>query len=318
MPNYRPFGFLTIAGLVALGGAAFSIIGAYADGLGYLLDLIGQFAIQAAFAALALTVFFALLRRPALAGLSAAIAIAGYFVVSVPAPVAPCSGVPTHRVLFFNVWDENRHPTETVDFVAHQNADTVVLAEVNPRFRPALGELRKLYPYFIECPNHEKEGRCQFYVYSRVPIDRDAGERSSAMLGFTAAYAEATINIAAIHALRPFPPHRHWYQFWQVSYFARLIAKSPQPRLIVGDFNAANWSSIIRTISKITHVKPLPSRGTWFALMPWPLRIPIDQALVGKGIMCAKKTVGPAAFSDHRPIWVDFALKSDARATLPR
>jgi endonuclease/exonuclease/phosphatase (EEP) superfamily protein YafD len=129
------------------------------------------------------------------------------------------------------------------------------------------------------------------------------------MVRFTATYPEATISMAAIHAQRPFPPHRHWYQLWQVSYFASLIAKSPQPRFIVGDFNAASWSSVIRAIGQITRVKPLPSRGTWFSGLPWPLRIPIDQALVSDGIMCAKKSVGPSVYSDHRPIWVDFALK---------
>ena len=315
MRNNRPFGLLAVAGCFALAGTALSVLGAYAGSYSRFLDLFGQFAIQAGLGALGLTLYFAALRRPVLASLSAAIAVASYFAISIPSPVQPCVGVPTHRLLFFNVWDENTHTIPTVDFIAHQNADTIVLAEVNARFRPAFAELRKLYPYSIECPDGDAEHECQFYIYSRFPIELHANEpRFWPLIEVTAAYPEATISLAGIHALRPVPIHRHWYQRWQMRYFACLIAETPRPRIIVGDFNAVSWGAIIKMVSQMTDVKPLPSRGTWFALAPWPLRIPIDQALIDNGVTCAKKTVGPAAFSDHRPIWIDFALKPQASA----
>jgi endonuclease/exonuclease/phosphatase (EEP) superfamily protein YafD len=296
-----------------LAGTALSVFGAYAGSYSRILDLFGQFAIQAGLGALGLTIFFGALRRPVLASISAAIAVASYFAISIPSPVQPCVGVPTHRLLFFNIWDENTHTTPTVDFIAHQNADTIVLAEVNPRFRPALGELRKLYPYSIECP--EGDHRCQFYIYSRFPIELATdGPRSWPLIEVTAAYPEGTVSLAGIHALRPVPIHRRWYQRWQVGHLADQISQTLQPRIIVGDFNAVSWGAIVKMVSRMASVKPLPSRGTWFALAPWPLRIPIDQALIDNGVACAKKTVGPAAFSDHRPIWIDFALKPAAAA----
>ncbi|MFZ1991464.1 MAG: endonuclease/exonuclease/phosphatase family protein [Alphaproteobacteria bacterium] len=308
MPNNRPLSLLVIAGMAALAGAALSVVGAYTGSLSFFLDFFGQFAIQAIVVAIALALLFAVLRRPALAAVSIAVAAAGYFAINIASPVEPCAGAPTHRLLFFNVWDDNMHASETVDFVARQNAETVVLAEVNPRFRPALGKLRKLYPYRVECPEDEE---CQFYVYSRFPISK-VEHPSRSFVEIIAAYPEATVTLAGLHALRPFPFHRFWYQMGQVSFMANSIAHLPEPRIIVGDFNAASWSAIIKTVSRIDNVKPLPSRGTWFAGVPWPLRIPIDNALVSDEIVCAKKTVGPSVFSDHRPIWIDFAFESGA------
>lgn len=312
VPMRRPLGFLTIAGLAALAGAALSILGAYTGAQHFLLDLFGQFAIQAVLTALALTILFAARRRPLLACLSASAAIAGYFAMNIPAPVPPCTDMPTHRVLFFNVWDENRRARETIDFIAHQNADTVVLAEVNPRFQAALGELRNLYPYSVECP--PASAHCQFYVYSREPLEETGKSHLQTLVELGVKYPEATLGLAGIHAMRPIPPRLRWWQRRQADMFAHLIAKTPAPRLVVGDFNAVGWGAIIRLMSRVANVKPLPSPGTWPAPMPWPLRIPIDQVLVGDGVLCAKKTVGPRAFSDHRPIWVDFALKSSASA----
>ena len=124
-------------------------------------------------------------------------------------------------------------------------------------------------------------------------------------------------SFAGIHALRPFPFHRSRWQLWQMSVFADLIAKTPAPHFVVGDFNAASWGQAIKSFSRIADVKPLPSRGTWLSLMPWPLRIPIDQALVGDGVLCAKKSVGPLMYSDHRPIWIDFALKPSVAKPAP-
>jgi len=316
VPNNRPFSLLVVAGMAALAGAALSVLGAFTGSVSNVLDFFGHFATQAVLAGIALACLFALLRRPVLAATSIAVAIAGYFAIDIPSPVKPCAGVPTHRVLFFNVWDDNMHATETVDFIARQDAETVVLAEVNPRFRPALGELRKLYPYWIECPEAESRDKCQFYVYSRFPISK-VTQRSRALIEVIAAYPEATVTLAGIHAIRPFPLHRLWYQMGQVSHFANSIAHLPEPRLILGDFNAASWSGIIKTVSRIDNVKPMPSRGTWFAGVPWPLRIPIDNVLIGDEIACAKKTVGPSAFSDHRPIWVDFAFKPDTVKRAP-
>jgi endonuclease/exonuclease/phosphatase (EEP) superfamily protein YafD len=78
--------------------------------------------------------------------------------------------------------------------------------------------------------------------------------------------------------------------------------------MLVGDLNAVTWGHTVRELERRGQARALPSWGSWPGRFLPIFSLPIDQAIVGPGISCAVKTVGPRLGSDHRPIIVDFAL----------
>ena len=299
-------GLLRAAGWLCLAFAAISVFGAYAGALSPYLDFAGQLALQASLAAIVLATVFAVARQRTPAIASSVIAALGLFAVAPHGSFPSCGNRPTHRVLFLNVWADNPNIAQASDFVARSGADTIILGEVVPQFRPAFQRLRDLYPYHFECA--PPRIFCDLYAYSRVPFEVQHIPSRHGWLHLKVSYPDGTLDLVGAHLTRPWPFRPAYRQVMQPPILARKIGASSDPRLIIGDFNAVTWGHVTKTMSRLEDAVSLPSGGTWRSNFPWPLRVPIDQILVGPGIDCARKTVGPETSSDHRPVWVDFAF----------
>src|SRR5262249_9480573 len=161
--------------------------------------------------------------------------------------------------------------------------ETLVLAEVRTWFTDKLEPLKKIYPY-VSCPDFRY---CGVVVYSRVPLTRWPGSAEDpGMVGATMHYPEGDLSLVAVHMTRPWPFKPRHDQPLEIEGIAARTKEAAGPKLVVGDFNAVPWGAIVRRMSAVANVKALPSRGTWHAAMPFPLRLPIDEALVD-GLPCA-------------------------------
>jgi len=254
---------------------------------------------------------FLVLRKPLLAAVAAALVAAALAIVWPRNTLQACPvGMPTHRAVFYNVWASNDHPDATVRFLASTNADVLVLAEVRDNIRPALEPLRATYPYRVEQLGERTVGTV---LYSRSPLEnlietlKQPGGRGT-LVPATIAFPDGRVTIAGVHLTRPWPFGRLGSHDRQSLRLADAFASLPAPKLLIGDLNAATWSHTVRTIEARAGARAMHSWGSWPAWLPLPLRLPIDQAIAGPGILCATKTVGPVTGSDHRSIIVDFAL----------
>jgi endonuclease/exonuclease/phosphatase (EEP) superfamily protein YafD len=65
----------------------------------------------------------------------------------------------------------------------------------------------------------------------------------------------------------------------------------------------------VTALATDTGLRPLPTlTGTYPSPLPWPLRIPIDHALVSPELAGAVRRTGPHLGSDHRPLLIELPL----------
>lgn len=307
----RVRGFVVVVALGATAFLAVALVGATFARAALFISTAGHLLTPAATLGAVAAMAFLGLRKPLLAALAAAIVAGGLVIVWPRNTVETCpTGTPTHRAVFYNVWAGNDHPDATVRFLASTNADVLVLAEVRDNIRPALEPLRATYPYRVETLGERTVGTV---LYSRAPLEnlietlKQPGGRGS-LVPATIAFPDGRVTIAGVHLTRPWPFGRLGSHDRQSARLADTFAALPSPKLLLGDLNAATWSNTVRTIEERSGSRALRSWGSWPSWLPLPLRLPIDQAIVGPSILCAAKTIGPVTGSDHRPIIVDFAL----------
>ena len=112
------------------------------------------------------------------------------------------------RVLFFNLWVENRAPQRGLDFVRASGADVVVLAEVIGPWIPALDGLADLYPHRVDCL--ERPG-CDVVLLSRTPLLATMRNRPrSSRLGYTEVLLKKlnrpNSSLSALNPINASPP----------------------------------------------------------------------------------------------------------------
>lgn len=305
---------LRVGGWLGVAALAVVALGAWWGAGHYLLDLAGQFAIQAAFAAaaLALAALVAGARRLALA----AVAVVGFSgVATLPAaePRLCPEGTADRRVVFANIWVHNYRVRERVlPFLRTAAGDVVVLSEVTPKAYAALGDLEDLYPYRTPCAS---SWHCGVVLLSRTPFEDlspalDVPGDPPARLAARLAWPDGhQLVLAAVHLTQPWPFEAPADQPRQAAALALGLDRLPGLDLLVGDFNAVTWGAVIARIGAETGLAAVSSAGTWPAQLPVVARLPIDNALIGADIACALKTVGPAIGSDHRPITIDLKFR---------
>lgn len=82
--------------------------------------------------------------------------------------------------------------------------------------------------------------------------------------------------------------------------------------VVLGDFNATPWSSAMGALRETSGLRDVAIGGglkpTWSPGI-WPLRIPIDHALVSPRLLPLSRELGDFAGSDHRPLVFDLAIE---------
>jgi len=95
----------------------------------------------------------------------------------------------------------------------------------------------------------------------------------------------------------------------QLREVGRIAAELPRPLILLGDLNITSWSPHFQDLLESSGLRD--SRLGWgiqptWPANPWLLRIPIDHALVSRDVRVIARRTGPAIYSDHRPIVLDF------------
>jgi endonuclease/exonuclease/phosphatase (EEP) superfamily protein YafD len=113
------------------------------------------------------------------------------------------------------------------------------------------------------------------------------------------------------------PPRRLQRQERQVEGLVTLLADIDTPLLLVGDFNASPWGRLLPSLARQTDLEIARGlEGTWPAKAPWPLRIPIDHALTGRGLMLLDREVVRLPGSDHQALLLRVGLRDEGRAEM--
>ncbi len=224
-------------------------------------------------------------------------------------PPSPQGGSVDLRVMSFNVLSTNANFAETIDYIAEQQPDLVLLHEVSQPWEDALAAAG--FDYEIT------RGRTEGLIFgSLVMAPRGAVVRS---YGFARASPRAVevvlpsgVAVLGIHPLAPFPEAETEARQFQFEFAALWALGQDGPRVVVGDFNAGPWSYPFRRLRATTGL--LNSQRGYGLELSYPasahpvLQVSIDHLLHSPDLAVVDRRLGPPMGSDHLPLVVDLSI----------
>jgi endonuclease/exonuclease/phosphatase (EEP) superfamily protein YafD len=155
-------------------------------------------------------------------------------------------------------------------------------------------------------------------VFSRMPLKGDRldwfGGRGLQTIQI--AVGDRTLHLIGLHAPRPMNLRNDddYDAFW--SRTIPRILREPGPLVVVGDFNATQFSEIYERLTADRMRSAHQDRGRGYAVTwpngQWgiPSLIRIDQALISPEVECLNIREGEGRGSDHKPLILDVRIRS--------
>ncbi len=209
------------------------------------------------------------------------------------------------KVASFNTLWVNQNADAVKAEVERLDADIIVLIEIGPPKRRILADLKGRYPHQFHCFTVDY---CNTVVLSKLPF-ADTGSREPwagrSYIRVRLGPEAGGLTVFGVHTIR-FPHSQA--QFRQVTELARLIERTPGPRLVMGDFNATPFSRILAVLQDSANLRRLTNLPSWPSHVSLP-QIAIDHIFVSPGIrQLEAEQIGEPAGSDHYPVTVRIAV----------
>src|SRR5262245_42180380 len=203
-------------------------------------------------------------------------------------------------VVALNAWHNHADPARLEAYLAHADADLVVLSEFGPNKRARLAPLKATHPFQIDCA---QEWACSLALISRIPFaSAGSGQIADGKLAFVWARLAGGVTVLGTHLHRP--SRDPWLHEQQMRALVAFVDRMPGPVILAGDLNTTPWSKSYRMLRRVAGLVPASTlRPTWPA---WPLAFPqvaLDHIFVSPDLAIIAAGTGPAVGSDHLPIW---------------
>lgn len=204
------------------------------------------------------------------------------------------------KVLQFNVLKGNENKEETIELILEQNADIVMLEEINAEWGRLLEEKMK-----VEYPYHRINTREDFFgiaLFSKYPLSDVTIFETTYFPGITAIvnYKKQKLRVFGIHTKAPTTFANFQLRNDQLENLSDAIDKYHEPILLMGDFNAVPWDDAIVDLKEKT--KLVDSRTSLATTFPsWGLfaKVPIDFIFYSNELISNDFKVIENEYSDH-------------------
>lgn len=229
------------------------------------------------------------------------------------APRSAAEGAaPLLRLVSANLLYQNLDFERLLQGLAALEADVLVLCEVTPEARQYFRRLEATYPHALDtCAPESLYG---ILVLSRFPLSlRSTGvgeDPTPRHLAADLSIGADTVSLVAIHPTNPLRfsrAHRIPAEFDAV---AQLCGAARGDLIVIGDCNAAGWSSYLQVLEKAASLsndgKVRPSWPIW---LPPLVRLPLDHVWVRGRVALLKAALGPRLGSDHLPLIAEIGLR---------
>jgi len=231
---------------------------------------------------------------------------------------------PLLRLVSANLLYENLDFERTLQGLVALDADVLVLCEVTPEMRRHFRRLEMTYPHALDTCAPES-----FYgilILSRFPLTlRSTGvgeDPTPRHIAAELSIGTDTISLVAIHPTNPLRfsrAHRIPAEFDAV---ADLCRTAPPDLVLIGDCNAAGWSSYLRALERDTGLaNDGKTRPSWPIWLPPLVRLPLDHVWVRGRVALLRTLLGPRLGSDHLPLIAEIGFrgqKSEVRSQKSR
>ncbi|HJR22409.1 MAG TPA: endonuclease/exonuclease/phosphatase family protein [Dongiaceae bacterium] len=219
---------------------------------------------------------------------------------------------PLLRIVSANLLYENLDFDRTLRGLVALDADVLVLSEVTPEMRQHLRRLATSHPHALDtCAPENVYG---ILILSRFPLTlRSTGVGEDPTPRHIAAELSIgidTISLIAIHPTNPLRfsrAHRIPAEFDAV---ADLCRTAPSDLVLIGDCNAAGWSSYLRALERAAGLaNDGRMRPSWPIWLPPLVRLPLDHVWVRGRVALLKAGLGPRFGSDHLPLVAEIGFR---------
>ncbi len=241
--------------------------------------------------------------------------------VAVVAPLylggAPPDLVPALRILSFNVQGAFADRGAVVEFIRESEADVVFLHEASIDWERDLLDADLEYVLTFSRPPEHVFGTAVLTLRpARVrPLRLGEGGLRSIQVDLP---ADANpIALLGIHAPSPVSAERAAARDRQLAAAGDWAAEQTTPHVVVGDFNATNWSHAFADLQRRGRLRN--SQVGFGVQASWPvervplgdwLAIPIDHLLHSQSLVTVSRRLLPNFDSDHLALLVDLAHAS--------
>jgi endonuclease/exonuclease/phosphatase (EEP) superfamily protein YafD len=224
-----------------------------------------------------------------------------------PAPV-------DFRVYFANLESKNRDYAPTFREIEQLEPDIVVLADFQSHWQKAAAES----PVMQAFPHHERThppGGEVFAAFAHYPLESVKPSNSyltNLFLPVDCQLPGHRLRLLGIHAPRPINwTWSHFSRYWENLH--QEFRDQPDPLVVIGDFNATQYSLAHRlaTAGRLRGGHEDRGRGyatTWPDADFWLPPIRIDHVLISPNIECRAIAEAENPGSDHRSLVVDLRI----------
>lgn len=288
-------------------------IGWIAGRVGWLVDLLAHFPLQAASGAVVAAFLFGSVRRWKFFFLALLVAAINAAPLARPyLPVRqPESRGATLRICAVNTFIGNTDIDRILRVIREENPDVVYVSELSEVVDEALRE-SGLYPHRYSFAFTESPWGAG--IFSRFPIRKTSPIPTR--FGCPTLVCDIDVNgspLTVVGAHPPPPANGRLTRFrnGMLAAMGERIATLSGPVVLCGDLNTTPWSHSFRDLVQTSGLR---EAGLGFGIQTtWPtqaplLRIPIDHVLVSPGIAVRSHRVAARTGSDHFPVVVDLQL----------
>ena len=218
------------------------------------------------------------------------------------------------KVLSFNVLQDNRDYKRTLDMIAREDPDIVLLLETDDAWNDALAPVMDKYPFRATNPLDNLYG---LTFFTRLPVSRHqlrtiAQKGTPSIFVWMSTRGGQPFHFIGLHPRPPAPGQDTENRDGEIAIAARLASEENVPVLAMGDFNDVAWSKTSQTFKRIGgYVDPRVGRGL-YATFPasWPLfRWPLDHLFLTPDMAVMSVDVLENVGSDHLPVTARLCLE---------
>lgn len=309
--------FVVMGSLVLTAMLVLSYLGRYS----FIADIVCNFRAQIVAAMLPFPFLLWSFRRHRLAVVAGAIClIAAMSILSVYLPAAKTApGKQRIKILSFNVLGVNDQHEDVCEVVKSENPDVMIVIEYSGEWPNVFKRFKNEYPYHVLQPRWHGFG---IAVFSKYPIsDEKSYQLTGDITDVPAIFANvntdrATFRIAAVHLFSPTNAFRAKIRNEQLAELTQILGESKHtlPVAVIGDFNAAPWTSCIRNFLDETNLRD--SRQGFGLHASWPTfaplaSVPIDHAFLSEEFHVHDRYLSESAGSDHRSMVIELSIPEE-------
>jgi endonuclease/exonuclease/phosphatase (EEP) superfamily protein YafD len=192
-----------------------------------------------------------------------------------------------------------------IKYLRQQNADLILLLEVDLDWARAARELSDEYPHQLVRPRGDNFGLALFSRYELVDARVDPLTSGLPTIIANVQLDDHQVTFIGSHPLPPIGTERFESRNTQIKALSTKVRESERPVILCGDLNTTPWSPSFKELlatSELCDARVgFGLQPTWPA-KPWPFAIPIDHILISPEITATSFSVGPLLGSDHRAV----------------